>query len=74
MALYLSLKRPLLLHRRLRRSQRPLKHPTTRAVELLPRALAALVVLCLDRVVRGVTTNCRLRWEQADAKSCNEER
>jgi hypothetical protein len=64
------------LHRRLRRNQTPrrLKHPTTRAVAPLPRALAALVVLCLDRAARSVMKVCRLRWEQADAKSCNEKR
>jgi hypothetical protein len=47
--------------RRLRQSQRPLKRLTTRAVARQQRAPVAQVVRCLDRVARGVTTNCRLR-------------
>ena len=69
-----GLRLPLRPRRRLRQSQRRLRHPMMRAVVLLPRAHVAWVALCLDRVVRGVTTNCRLRWERADAKSCNERR
>jgi len=60
--------------RRLRQRQSRLTQMPKRAVAPLLRAPVALVARCLDRVARSVMMNCRPRWEQADAESCNEKR